>query len=180
MIDDPTFEKYYKDNYYYVLSFFLRLGFNRDEARDLTQDVFLRVYEKRASFREEAHFRTWMKTVMNTVWKNHLRSIDAKKRSGVNISMDDGQGEPESLDQSAEERLTHQERVRLFKDAVAKLPKGMQRCMVLRFLHGLKYREIAALLKLSLDTVKVQIHQGRARLEETLGQDDLEHIPRGK
>ena len=65
--------------------------------------------------------------------------------------------------------LGHEQR-RAMRDAVRRLPEQMQRCLTLRLYHELKYKEIASVMNLKIDTVKAHLFQARKRLEVDLSQ----------
>lgn len=66
------------------------------------------------------------------------------------------------------EEILARERRRKLREAVTRLPERMQRCVTLRIERGLKYREIAVIMQISIDTVKTQLYQARHRLKEDL------------
>lgn len=165
-----------------VWSFFARRGFPPEDCRDLTQETFLKAHRGLARFRKEAELRTWIVRIATNVWKNTLRSNQAIKRAAPTVSIDDpagGEERPDAVPTASgvqasiaanplEATLRTEER-RLLRGAVAGLPPRMQRCVLLRIDHGLKYREIASILQVSVDTVKTQLFQARQRLKDRLG-----------
>lgn len=165
-----------------VWSFFARRGYPPEDCRDLMQETFLRAHRGLSRFRDESELKTWILRIAANVWKNALRSKQAIKRAAPTVSLDDaagGEGRLESAPSAPgvqaslaatplEETLRTEER-RLLRDAVSELPPRMQRCVLLRIDHGLKYREIASILQISVDTVKTQLFQARQRLKNRLG-----------
>jgi RNA polymerase sigma-70 factor (ECF subfamily) len=165
------FERYYPG----TLLFFRNKGFPEQDAFDLTQDAFLRVYRSIELFRRDAKFRTWLLTILNNVWRNELRRLHTGKREAPRISLDEtteeGQRVLEIPDGSVPEpltRLQEEERMKDAHEAFESLPPQMRRCVLLRA-QGLKYREIAEVLQVSIETVKSQLHQAKQRLRELLG-----------
>lgn len=166
-----------------VSYFFARRGFSPEDCRDLTQETFLRAYRGLASFRDDAHMRTWVLKIAGNVWKNALRSRQAVKRSAFRtVSWDASGSGAEVMDMADAAPVTtgglgnplddvlDDESRSMLRRAVAELPPGMRRCVLLRIDKGLKYREIAALLQVSVDTVKTQLHHARKRLRDELGE----------
>jgi RNA polymerase sigma-70 factor (ECF subfamily) len=163
-----------------VSSYFLRRGFPHEECRDLTQETFLRVYRSRDRFRGEASFQTWLFQIATNLWRNEVRRRMAEKRDGFEISLEqEAERRPPVL---AERRLPGEtqpigpldglladERKRRMREVLDALPPQMRRCILLRIDQSLKYREIAAVMQISIDTVKSQISQARDRLETELG-----------
>lgn len=143
------------------------------EAEDLTQDTFLNAYRGIHTFRGDASLKTWLLGVALNVWRNDLRRKSAVKRAALEVPLEDPEsGEEEvSLQILTDElisSLLREERRRLIVQELRKLPPQMRRCMFLRVLQDLKYEEIAAVLRISIQTVKSQLFQARQRLKETL------------
>lgn len=163
-----------------VSYFFARRGFGQEDCRDLAQETFLRAYRGLSGFQGDAELKTWLLRIAANVWKNALRSRQTVKRSAVKtVSLEgalvDDQvsgegGEPLCQADSASplDRVLRDESRRMLRDAVAELPPRMRRCVQLRIDRSLKYREIAAILQVSVDTVKTQLHQARQRLKGDL------------
>jgi RNA polymerase sigma-70 factor (ECF subfamily) len=171
--DDESFEEVFNQYYRLVVGFFTKRGFTLQEAEDLTQIVFLRVYKGRETFRGEARFSTWLFQICANVFRNNLRDRSTQKRDAEEVSMD-------LADSSALEGLAdggadplHQtlgaEAKRKLRTALSDLPPQMRRCVELRVYEDLKYREIAERMKISIDTVKAHLFQARQILKGTLG-----------
>jgi RNA polymerase sigma-70 factor, ECF subfamily len=151
--------------------FFARRGFSPEDCRELTQETFLGIYTGIGSFRGEAGFETWMWKIATNAYRKRWRWRSAGKRAGEEVPLD---GPEETAVEAlstllgpAEEALGR-ERSRILREAIDKLPAQMRRCLVLRVDQDLKYREIAAVLRLSPETVKAHLFQARKRLEEEL------------
>ena len=169
-----------------IRHFFSRRGFSPEDCRDLTQDTFLKAHQGLGTFREQADLRTWLLAIAANVWKNDLRSRQAAKRAAVKtVSLDDTVVEaapPEDAPASVGPRqppsplqtVLKQEGRRRLRAAIDELPPRMRQCVLLRVERGLKYREVAAILQVSVDTVKTQLHQARQRLREALGDEWLQ------
>lgn len=164
-----------------VAYFFSRRGFSSEDCRDLTQETFLKAYRGFSGFRDEAQVKTWLLRIAANVWKNALRERGAVKRSAAKtVSLEELQtvarplarvvaaagGGPEA---DPLDGVIRSEESRVLREAVETLPDRMRRCVVLRIERGLKYREIAAIMSVSVDTVKTQLHQARQRLKDDLG-----------
>lgn len=163
-----------------IQHFFLRRGYGREESRDLTQDTFLKAHKGLSGFREDANLRTWLLSIATNVWKNDLRSRQAEKRSALRtVEMDalpfeeepaiETEGLASRPPDPLDEVLDRERRARL-RAAIADLPPRMQQVVKLRVDQERKYQEIAAVLHVSVDTVKTQLHQARRRLREALGE----------
>lgn len=155
--------------------FFSRRGFPREDCLDLTQETFLGIYRSIGSFRREAGFETWLFKVATNAYRKRLRRQAADKRAGQEVPL---AGEDEAEDPSRElpapepqpgEEALRRERSRVVRQAIERLPEQMRKCLLLRLDQDLKYREIAVILRLSPETVKVHLFQARRRLQQELG-----------
>jgi len=133
---------------------------NPTEAEDLTQDVFLNVFRKRASFRGESDLTTWLhRLTVNQVLmhfrKGHLRreqlTEDGEMPSGI------------TLDRNRINRSPVLDRLAL-DEAILQLPYGYRMVFVLHDVEGLEHSEIASLLGCSIGTSKSQLHRARMRM----------------
>lgn len=165
--------------------FFSKRGFPPQDCLDLTQETFLGIYRGIGSFRRDARFETWLFTVATNAFRKRLRAGAAEKRSGEEVSLAGGEdGRSRGLEERAVadepapgEGMLRKERTRLLRDAIERLPEQMRRCLVLRVYHEMKYREIATVLKLSPETVKVHLFQARRRLQADLGDYFQDALP---
>ncbi len=166
------FHCYYKP----VAYFFRKRGVSSEGCRDLTQETFLKAFESLGSFQHDSSFDTWLYTIAGNVWKNRLRGGATQKRSGHEIPIDTETGyeieDPSVSDPEAE--VLEAERVRTrrhaLRQALQELPPQMRRVFLLRYERGLKYREIAELLNIDINTVKSSLHTARKRLTATVGE----------
>jgi RNA polymerase sigma-70 factor (ECF subfamily) len=161
-----------------IISFFRKRGFSYEESHDLTQDVFSRVFKNIATFRRESPFEGWLFEIAANTFRNDLRRRGAEKRDAVEVSIsasqeDDGAKgrivELASGERSALDSMMERERRAKLLAALQELPPKMRICCVLRYERGLKYQEIATVMKISIETVKAHLHQARKRLTEKLG-----------
>lgn len=170
------FDRYFPS----VLHFFLNRGIPYEDCRDLTQETFLRVYRSIGRFRGEASLQTWLFQIATNLWRNQVRHARAGKREGKELSLDGAieqglqvpaHGPPDGGHEAAGPlgELLADERMQLLRRALDALPPQMRRCVLLRIDQDLKYREIAEVMQISIDTVKSQISQAKDRLERELG-----------
>jgi len=155
-----------------VYSLCLRMLGNVAEAEDLTQEAFLQLHRKIATFRGDSAFSTWLHRLTINVVLMHLR------RKGLNlISLD------EALDPASEHGAAHGQarnfgvpdlrltgsidRMTLEK-AVEDLPAGYRLIFVLHDIEGYEHNEIATLLDCSIGNSKSQLHKARMKLREAL------------
>ncbi len=132
---------------------------NAEEARDVAQDVFIRVYQRLDSF-DGGEFVPWLLQVTRNACIDRLRRIRA--RPSQDVSIEDGPELP--LDAAGpEEALEHRERERLLQRALGGLSEKHREIVLLKEIQGLKFEEIAAMLNVPIGTLKSR--SNRARLE---------------
>jgi RNA polymerase sigma-70 factor (ECF subfamily) len=166
--DHAAFAQLYSAHKRRVYSLCLRMLSNVAEAEDLTQEAFLQLHRKIATFRGDSAFSTWLHRLTINVVLMHLR------RKGLNlISLD------EALDPSPDHgptrsfgapdlRLTGSIDRMTLERAVESLPAGYRLIFVLHDIEGYEHNEIATLLDCSIGNSKSQLHKARMKLREAL------------
>lgn len=161
-----------------LFHFFARRGFPHQDCLDLTQETFIGIYKGIASFRRDARFETWLFSIAANAFRKRLRWGAAGKREGHEVSLHAARNGEEGRPVEAaivadtpapSEETLRKERSRVLREAIGKLPEQMRKCLLLRVDRDLTYREIALLLRLSPETVKVHLFQARRRLQADLG-----------
>jgi RNA polymerase sigma-70 factor (ECF subfamily) len=184
---EDSCSKLHELHYRKVIAFFRRKGFSAEESQDLTQDTFSRVFKAIDTFRREARFERWLFEIAANIFRNKLRSQGADKRDGVDLPIDpppEDEGSSRSIELPSNEpdaldELMKREREDALRKALQELPDQMRKCCVLRYERGLKYQEIATVMKISIETVKAHLHQARKRLIEKLGGGSPGEGPKG-
>ncbi len=170
-------ERLFKSYYPKVYGFFRRRGFGRQDSEDLAQDTLVRAFHEIVSLRQPERFRGWMFSVATNVFRNEVRHRSRLMRDAPAVSLDttgeDGapilalaQDRPQP-----DEELFGKERRERLRAALETLPPKMRQCFRLRFEQGLKYRQIAAVLKISIETVKAHLSQAKKRLAAGAAKD---------
>ncbi len=167
------FEIYYGP----LRGFFARRGFPPEDCQELTQETFIGIYTGIGSFRGDAGFETWMWKIANNAWRKRRRWWSADKRAAEEVPLEEIE-EMNAASQTAvaedaapnpgQAALDH-ERSRLLREAIERLPEQMRKCLMLRVYQDLKYREIAVVVRLSIETVKAHLFAARRRLQQELG-----------
>jgi len=158
--DTRAFETLYRRLVGRIYALCLRMARDPQKAEELTQDVFVRAWERMGSFRGESQFTTWL------------------HRLAVNVVLQDGRtkGRREAREQLVADPGEYMGRVRRempgtrvdLERAIAALPEGARTVLVLRDIYGYKYNEIAQMQGVALGTVKAQIHRARKMMREKL------------
>jgi len=171
--DESAFN-YLAEKYHRPIHHFLyRMVRNQAIAEELAQEVFLRVYRSRESYRAEAKFTTWLYRIATNLAVNHAR--DTKHERAVqNVYLDTpdeqtGMRPDVACDEpSAEQRLLREERMKAIRAQVMALPERQRMAVVLHKYQGMDYREIGQVLKLSESAVKSLLFRAYQTLRETL------------
>jgi RNA polymerase sigma-70 factor (ECF subfamily) len=166
--DGRAFDEVYGRYSGMVYGLALRLSANPQEAEDLTQDVFLRIYRHLAGFRGGSSLKTWVYRVA----LNQCRSRFARFRPPTQGLFEEGVEEaPQLRDPSRgpEEAALSSDTARLISEALARLPLVFREAVVLRDLEGLAYEEIADATGVRVGTVRSRIARGREQLRQLLG-----------
>ncbi|HEX5760094.1 MAG TPA: sigma-70 family RNA polymerase sigma factor [Thermoanaerobaculia bacterium] len=174
---EELFRQLFLAYHHAVFSFFLRYGFPREEALDLAQETFVKVWSGLDRFRRDARFRTWLFQIMTNLAQNRLRGRRALKRGAPELPLAEvgeaavgaAPGGRRGETGGPLEGMLADERSRLLHAAMGELPPQMRRCMTLRVDQQLGYTEIAELLGISLGAVKAHLFQGRQQLKTRLG-----------
>lgn len=134
-----------------------------DEAEDLTQDIFLKVFKSLRTFDRRANFTTWIISVSRNLCIDHYRRV-RKEREVVDRRVDTSKLTPVAAGVDAFGRLDRFDRRALLREALATLPETLRTAVAMRDLQELPYQEIARRLDLPDGTVKSRINRGRHEL----------------
>jgi RNA polymerase sigma-70 factor (ECF subfamily) len=166
---DFLIEKYRKP----IINFMYRMVHNQAEAEELAQEVFLRVYRSRQTYRAEAKFTTWLYRIATNLGVNHAR--DTKhERAAQTIYLD--QPDPETgttpdvpdMRPGAEVELVRDERMRAIRRHVMALPERQRTAVLMHKYQGMDYKEIGAVLRLSESATKSLLFRAYQTLREKL------------
>ena len=159
--DRRAFERLYRANVDRVFSVCVRMVGDRAFAEELTQDVFVRAWEKLQLFRGESAFSTWLHRLAVNVVLN-ARKSEGRRRSRFESSDEDGA-------QEAAGPVRQVPGLRMdLEAAIAKLPPGARRVFVLHDVEGYKHEEIAQMFGVTAGACKAQLHRARMLLREAL------------
>jgi len=146
-----------------------RFTARRDEAEDLTQEVFLRVYRTLKSY-DPSHgpLAVWMHRVARNLLIDHYR---ATRKHRLSVPLEDEMIHLEQKESAAprpDRAVAQRELSAALEQALARLSPELREAVILRDLQGLDYREIADTLDIPEGTVKSRINRGRAELGKVL------------
>jgi RNA polymerase sigma-70 factor (ECF subfamily) len=171
--DDSGFgiliEKYRKQ----MVHFMFRMSRNQAVAEELAQEVFLRVYRSRQTYRAEAKFSTWLYRIATNLGVNHAR--DTKhERTAQNVYLDQPDPEtgttPDVADStlSVEQELVREERMKAIRKHVMALPERQRSAVLMHKYQDMDYKEIGEVLKLSESATKSLLFRAYQTLRENL------------
>ncbi len=171
--DDAAFtyliEKYQRP----IVHFMFRMVHNQAVAEELAQEVFLRVYRSRESYRAEAKFTTWLYRIATNLGVNHARD-HKHERAAQNLYLDQPDAEtgstPDVADSraSVEQDLMRQERLRAIRQHVMALPERQRNAVLMHKFQEMDYKQIGEVLKLSESATKSLLFRAYQTLRESL------------
>ncbi len=175
------FHRIYRTYWTPLNRFFRGRGFSKEDAEDLTQETFFRVYRYMETYEDRDRFAAWLFTVARSVCQGEWQRLAAQKRKGTEVPHEDesrdqnGEGEglhrtpPPLQEPPQQEKKIHESEVRdRLRKAIEELSRQQRRCLTL-WLSGHRYKEIAKLLRISGETVKQHLAAARRRLRKLLG-----------
>ncbi|MGI6344479.1 MAG: sigma-70 family RNA polymerase sigma factor [Bacillota bacterium] len=156
-----------------------RLTGNQEDAFDLAQEAFLKVYRSLRRFRGQSAFSTWIYRIVTNCFYDQVRK--QKRRASIAFSLDaaipteEGELNREwpSLEAGPEDISLQQELARVVQAALLDLTPEYRLALVLRDLHGYTYDEIARITDCNLGTVKSRISRARSALRARLQDEEL-------
>jgi RNA polymerase sigma-70 factor (ECF subfamily) len=170
-----AFEEWVADRSGEIYGLLLRLTENGEEARDLSQETFLRAFQSIGRFRGEADLRTWLYRIAINQARNRWRWWRRRRRAST-VSLDATQGQTNQPlmatlvegSENPEQRTLAHEREVVLRAALQKLGTSYRETVILRDIEGFSYEEIAAMLEINVGTVKSRLARGRQELRRRL------------
>ena len=148
-----------------------------DEAEDLTQDIFLRIFKSLRTFDRRANFQTWLISISRNLCIDHYRSV-RKERETMAREVDASELSPVSAERGPYGQLEALDTKDLVRQALTTLPPTLREAVVLRDLQEFSYLEIADKLGLPEGTVKSRINRGRLELARAVARLQEGKVPR--
>lgn len=173
--DSVAFEQLVNERSGEIFGLLYRLTENREEARDLTQETFLRAFQSINTFRGEADLRTWIYRIAINQARNRWRWWRRRRRdSTVSLESTDDAGHQaliarlKSDNSDPEHDALARERERMLSKALKGLRRVYREAVILRDIEGFAYEEIAVALDINVGTVKSRLARGRQELRQKL------------
>jgi len=156
-----------------IIHFMYRMVHNQAVAEELAQEVFLRVYRSRETYRAEARFSTWLYRIATNLGVNHARDT-RHERSASTVYLDETDSEtgttPDVADTTpgAEAGILRRERFNAIRQHVLALPERQRMAVLMHKYEGMDYRQIGDVLKLSESATKSLLFRAYQTLREKL------------
>ncbi|MFA5858357.1 MAG: sigma-70 family RNA polymerase sigma factor [Elusimicrobiota bacterium] len=170
--NQPAFEELihkYKDRIYRIVFTFIQ---DKTEADDVTQEVFLKVYRKINTFKEQSSFFTWLYSVTINECQHSMRktkrefiSLDAPLSSENAATLVDIL---KSEEQNPDTMLINEEQIALLHKMINLLPTKYRTVYILKTVDGLSYKEISEILGISMEKVKIWLFRAREKLDDKM------------
>jgi RNA polymerase sigma-70 factor (ECF subfamily) len=166
---DFLIQKYRKP----IIHFMYRMVRNQAVAEELAQEVFLRVYRSRETYRAEARFSTWLYRIATNLGVNYARD-NRHERMASTVYLDEADSEtgttPDVADTTpgAEANLLRQERLNAIRQHVMALPERQRMAVLMHKYEGMDYKQIGDVLKLSESATKSLLFRAYQTLREKL------------
>ena len=160
-----SFETLMHKYYSRVLNFIYRFIGRKDVAEDLTQEVFIKIYQSISSYRPEAKFQTWVFTIARNLSLNELRKLNRE-----NLSIDEifiGGVEDKKI-LMPDKKILLEEKVAIIQEAIQSLPENQRTAVLLRRYEDLSYEEIAQTMNCSTEAVKSLLNRAKEHLKAKL------------
>jgi RNA polymerase sigma-70 factor, ECF subfamily len=159
--DAGAFEEIYRAYADYVFNLALRMMRRREDAEEVTQEVFLMVHRSLKNFRGQSSLKTWIYRIAVNTTLNHLKRTKAVRTQTVEY---DEEAHAYPGKDEAVSRDTKEYNERVIDALLAELTPDQRACILLRNMDGLTYEEIAQALKIDINAVRSRIKRARLKL----------------
>ena len=161
--DLTAFETIYKGSSSFVYNVAYRVLGNKEDAQELTQEVFLTVHHKLKEFRFESSFKTWVYRI--TVNQAINMAKKHSKISDKTVPYEEYMEQP-AISGNVHQNIDKEHNDKMIGDLLGTLNPEQKACVVLRNIEGLSYEEIAQSLNININTVRSRLKRAREKLLE--------------
>jgi len=156
--DGRAFERLYRSHVARIHSLARRMA-GTEDANELTQEIFVRAWNKLSTFRGESAFGTWLyRLAINLILSHRQSRAIQRQRFEPGRELESLPSKPVSTDHRMD-----------FEGAIAKLPRGARQVLVLHDVEGYRHEEIARMMRITVGTSKAQLHRARMLMRGALG-----------
>jgi RNA polymerase sigma-70 factor, ECF subfamily len=139
-----------------------------EDARDLTQETFLRAYRGLSTFKSEARFSSWLYQIALNLCRDRLRQKKGRTLIGIDDLDPTTAARIDRIAPTAHQQVEARDLARLVSGAMAELPEEQREVIVLKEYQGLTFQEIADLMRVPVSTVKTRLYRGLVQMREHL------------
>lgn len=164
--DIEAFEQIYEALSGFVYSVAIRITRNAEDAQEVTQDVFMKVYRNLKNFQFRSSVRTWVYRIAVTTALNYCRRNSRQREGRVEY---DGAAESVSTSHPSSEGETRSDNEMILQELLKRLNPEQKICLILREIEGLRYKEISQILRIPINTVRSRLKRARQALLEHSG-----------
>jgi len=181
--DQDAWEAIVRQNWRKVFNVAYKFVGRHEEAEDLTQDIFLKIFRSLSTFDRRANFQTWLVSVSRNLCIDYYRSV-RKERETIDRQLTAEDAGPVSAELGPLAALEQRDQAALLRRALQLLPDSLRVAVMMRDIQELSYQEIADRLSLAEGTVKSRINRGRKELARQIlrlrEQDDVQASRRAR
>ena len=161
------FDRIYAEHHIRILRYLTRMVGAQD-AEDLAQEVFIRAAKAYDGFRHEAKIETWLYRIATHVAVDRLRGTASRRETLPGQELDEVAADGQESVSSLEEKTLRRAANECIRNVIYGLPENYRTPLILSELEGFTNREIAEILEVSLDTVKIRLHRAKEQLKQAL------------
>jgi RNA polymerase sigma-70 factor (ECF subfamily) len=170
---DHEFDRLFTGHHKAIYNYVLRMVRDRSLAEELTQDVFVKVYNSLSGFRAESEIATWMFKIATNVCLDHFRSRSYKKSEQTDLITSEElikSSPPGDITRmpSAEDELISAEMSSCVRSYIDDLPEDYRAVILLHDQQGFTNPEIAKITGITIDNVKIRLHRARLKMKTVL------------
>ncbi len=170
--DLVAFEMIYKAMAGFVYNVALRIIKNREDAEEVTQEVFLIIHQKLKEFRQESSLKTWVYRIAINCALNSSRKTKQGRNNVVEYKDFSGTATQSDTDKAIEKEHC----VKAVDKILGVLNEEQRVCVILRNIEGLSYEQIAETLKVNINTIRSRLKRAREKILSTQKQADYEYL----
>lgn len=156
-MQETVFEHVYRETADFVYNVALRVVNNKQDAEEITQEVFVSVYKNLKYFRQESSIKTWIYRITVNRAINFVKKKSREKAKTTEYEKEFKSGGPGRAEETSRPGM-------IIKELLNALDPDQRACLILRNMEGLSYREIADTLKININTVRSRLKRAREKL----------------
>jgi len=170
--DIGAFEQIYKETSGFIYNVVFRIAGNKEDACEITQDVFMKIYRSLKFFKEQSSFKTWAYRIAANTALNFVRGKPKDVSGKVELDEIEEVSSGGATARDNIDREISQKRVKFLLD---KLNPEQRVCIVLREMEGLDYKDMAKVLNININTVRTRLKRAREKLAGLVEKGDIKN-----